>query len=49
MEDINNMDINDFNRLNDFIEKRNKLQKGEPIGLKDSNREMIKRAKERNK
>jgi len=45
MEDINNMDIVDFTRLNRFIEKRNRVMSGKSIPLKDSNREMIRRAK----
>ena len=49
MEDLNNMDIIDFNRLNKYIKRRNAQRNGKPIELKDSNKEMIRRAKERNK
>jgi len=49
MEDINNMDINDFFGILAFAKKRQDKIEGKQIPLKDSQREMIKRTKERSK
>ena len=49
MKDINNMSLNDFNNVFKYISRKNKERKGEIVPLKESNKNMIKRRKERNK
>ena len=45
LEDINNMSMKDFNNLNRYLEKREKIRTNKPISLSDSEKEMIKRTK----
>jgi len=45
LEDINNMSMKDFNNLNRYLEKREKIRTNKPISLSDSEKEMIKRSK----
>jgi len=45
IEDINNMSMKDFNNLNRYLEKREKIRTNKPISLSDSEKEMIRRTK----
>jgi hypothetical protein len=45
MEDINSMDIHEFNNLYKYVERRDKMQKKEPVALRQSNIDMINRTK----
>lgn len=45
MEDINNMSLKDFYGLNWYMNKIENMRSGKPIPLKESQKEMIKRAK----
>lgn len=45
MEDINKMSLLEFNNLLNYLEKKEKIRKHEPIPLRDSEKEMIKKAK----
>jgi len=45
IEDINNMSMKDFNNLNRYLEKREKIRTNKPVPLSDSEKEMIKRSK----
>lgn len=49
MEDINNMSMKDFHHLIEYLDRRAKIESGKPVRLKESNRRMISRAKERNR
>jgi len=49
MQDINSMTIKDLNNLLSYLRRREKINSGQPIGLTDSQLEMIKRTKEGNK
>jgi hypothetical protein len=49
MEDINNMALKDFNNLLKYLSRRNKIREGKPVPLKESQKEMIKITKEKNK
>lgn len=41
MKDINDMSIDEFNHLYEFIDRREKIRKHQPIPLRDSNKRMI--------
>jgi hypothetical protein len=45
MEDINNMSMKDFNGLMKYVTIRERKRSGKPVPLRDSQKEMIKRAK----
>jgi len=45
MEDINNMTMKDYYGLCEYLELREKMRDNKPIPLKESQREMIKRTK----
>ena len=45
IEDINNMSMKDFNNLNRYLEKREKIRTNKPVPLSDSEKEMIRRTK----
>ena len=47
MEDINKMTLKDFNNLNEYLKIKDKIGKNQPIPLKKSQKEMIKRTKEK--
>ena len=47
MYDINNMTLKDFNGLLRYLDLENKIRKNQPIPLKQSQKDMIKRAKVR--
>jgi hypothetical protein len=49
MQDINNMFLRDFFTLQDYLLRRDQKQKGQPVALRDSNKEMINRFKEKQK
>lgn len=48
MQDINNMNLKDFDNLFKFIDRRNRIKTHKPVPLRDSDREMIKAFKDRN-
>jgi hypothetical protein len=41
MYDINNMSMTDFNNLNEYLERSNKMKSGQPVKLRESNKRMI--------
>lgn len=41
MQDINSMSMKEFRHLNDYIKRRDKINKHEPVALRDSNKRMI--------
>lgn len=45
MQDINNMSLSDFNHLYEYVERRDKINKHEPVKLRESNRRMIQATK----
>lgn len=45
MQDINTMSLYDFNYLYDFVERRDKIRKKEPVKLRQSQIDMINRTK----
>ena len=47
MYDINHMKFKDFLNLLDYVEYRDKKQSGKPVPIKESQKDMIKRLKER--
>lgn len=49
MDDINRMSMKDYYGLMRYLKYRDKKIKGEKLPLKDSQREMIRRAQEREK
>jgi len=49
MRDINHMGIDDFNNLYEYIARREKTRKHEPVPLRESNKRMIQKTKEKNK
>lgn len=49
MEDINNMGMDDFHHLMEYLDRKSKIEEGKPVRLRESNREMIRRAKVRNR
>ena len=46
IEDINNMSLNEFNGIIQFTNRRKNIHDGKPVKLKQSQKDMIKRAKE---
>jgi len=49
MYDINNMSLKDFNNLYEYIERREKMGKHEPVKLRESNKRMIEARKAKEK
>jgi len=49
MEDINNMSLTDFYGILRFSKKRQDKREGKPIPLKESQKEMIRRTREKNR
>jgi len=47
MKDINDMSLKDFNNLNRYLARRERIRDNKTVPLRDSQKEMIKRAKER--
>ena len=47
MADINNMSMKDFHHLLKFLKRRENMREGKPVELKQSQKDMIKKAKER--
>ena len=49
IDDINNMSMKDFTNLSRYVDRKHKIETGKPIPLRESNKNMIKMAKMRNK
>ena len=49
MYDINSMDIKDFDNLYKYIERKEKINRNEPVPLRESNRRMIEARKNKEK
>ena len=46
MSDVNNMSMKDFTNLLKHLERKNRMKTGKPVKLKQSQKDMIKKAKE---
>jgi len=49
LQDINIMSMKDFNNLHKYLKMKKMMNDGQPIPLKQSQKDMIKRAQERMK
>jgi len=49
MQDINDMQLKDYYNLLKYLDKREKIKTHQPIKLKQSQIDMIKKTKEKNK
>ena len=49
MQDINNMNLKEFYSLLDYLKTKNDKQSGKAVPLKQSQKDMIKKAKEKKK